>query len=54
MKNNKLWRLLAKALGSKSGATDQESDQIALIRLAVVLIYIITNIFIIAGVIHHW
>jgi len=54
MKNNKLWKLLAKALGDKSGWDERSSDQIALIRLAVVLVYIITNIFIIAGVIHHW
>jgi hypothetical protein len=52
--NNKLWRLIAKALGSKSGVDDCESDKIALIRLCIVLVYIITNIFIIAGVIRHW
>lgn len=44
----------AKALGDKAGDTDQESDRIALIRTAIVLCYIITNLFIIAGVIHHW
>ena len=54
MKNNKHWRLIAKALGNKASASDSESDKIALIRLAVVLVYIITNLFIIAGVIHHW
>jgi hypothetical protein len=54
MNRKQRWRLIAKALGSKSGATDRESDQIALIRLLVVLSYIITNLFIIAGVIHHW
>jgi hypothetical protein len=50
----KLWRLWAKALGEKSGATDQEADRIASIRTAIVLCYIITNLFIIAGVIRHW
>jgi hypothetical protein len=50
----KFWRLWAKALGEKSGATKQESDRIALIRSAIVLSYIITNCFIIAGVIRHW
>ena len=54
MNNKKLWRLLAKALGDKAGANDLESDRIALIRLAIVLVYVITNIFIISGVIHHW
>ena len=50
----KVWRLWAKALGEKSGATDQEADKVALVRTAIVLCYIITNIFIIAGVIRHW
>ena len=50
----KTWRLWAKALGEKSGNTDQEADRIALIRTAIILFYIITNAFIIAGVIKHW
>jgi hypothetical protein len=50
----KFWRLWAKALGEKSGATNQEADRVALVRTAIVLCYIITNIFIIAGVIRHW
>jgi hypothetical protein len=50
----KAWRLWAKALGEKAGATDQESDRIALIRTAIVLSYVVTNMFIIAGVIRHW
>jgi hypothetical protein len=49
-----LWRLWAKALGEKSGKTDQESNQIACIRTVIVLSYIITNCFIVAGVIRHW
>lgn len=51
---NKLWHLWAKALGEKSGSSDKEADKIACIRTAIVLIYIITNLFIIAGIIHHW
>jgi len=51
---HKLWRLWAKALGEKTGSTDQEADRIALIRTLVILSYIITNAFIIAGVIRHW
>ena len=50
----KLWRLWSKAIGEKSGATDKESDQIAVIRTLIVLSYIITNLFIIAGIIRHW
>ena len=51
---NKIWRLWAKALGEKSGKTNTEADTIALIRTVIVLCYIITNIFIVAGVIRHW
>jgi hypothetical protein len=51
---HKLWRIWAKALGEKMGATDQEADKVALIRTVIVLTYIITNLFIVAGVIRHW
>ena len=50
----RLWRLWAKALGEKSGATDQEADLVALVRTVIILTYIITNLFIIASVIRHW
>jgi hypothetical protein len=50
----KAWRLWAKAIGEKSGVNVKEADRIAIIRTAIVLCYIITNFFIIAGVIHHW
>jgi hypothetical protein len=49
-----LWRMWAKALGEKAGDTDDESDRIAFIRTLIVLSYITTNLFIIAGVIRHW
>lgn len=49
-----MWRLWAKALGEKYGNNDVEADKIALIRSVIVLSYIITNCFIIAGVIRHW
>lgn len=51
---NKLWRLWAKALGEKAGNSDAEADRIACIRTVIVLTYIITNCFIVAGVIRHW
>jgi len=50
----KFWRLWAKALGEKASANDQEADRIAFIRTAIVLIYIITNLAIVAGVVRHW
>jgi hypothetical protein len=49
-----MWRLWAKALGEKSGSSKSEADTVALIRTAILAIYIITNFFIIAGVIRHW
>ncbi len=52
--NMKLWRIWAKALGDKAGANNNEADLIAVFRTGIVLIYIITNFFIVAGVIRHW
>jgi len=49
-----MWRLIAKALGQKSGDNDTEADTIACIRFCIVLSYITTNCFIVAGVIRHW
>jgi predicted HAD superfamily Cof-like phosphohydrolase len=49
-----IWRLWAKALGEKSGKTNNESDLIALVRTLIVLFYLLTNVFIIAGVVKHW
>jgi len=54
MKRIGSWRIWAKALGEKSGNSDVEADQIACIRTLIVLIYIVTNFFIIASVIRHW
>ena len=49
-----MWRLWAKALGQKEGVTDQEADVIAAIRTSIVALYIVTNLFIIAGIMRHW
>jgi hypothetical protein len=48
------WRLWAKALGEKSGKNDREADKVAIIRTLIVISYVTTNMFIIAGVIRHW
>lgn len=50
----KFWRLWAKALGEKSGKTDEEANIVATIRTIIVLFYMVTNMFIIAGVLRHW
>jgi hypothetical protein len=49
-----MWRLWAKALGEKASDNDCEADRVAVIRTIIVLSYIFTNCFIIAGVIRHW
>jgi hypothetical protein len=49
-----MWRLWAKALGQKEGITDSEADVVAAIRTAIVALYIVTNLFIIAGIMRHW
>jgi hypothetical protein len=55
MKHRKtVWRLFAKALGEKASKCDRESDTIALIRMFIFATYLITNTFIIAGVVRHW
>jgi hypothetical protein len=50
----KLWTLWANALGAKAGKTDGEADRVAVIRTLIIVSYIVTNCFIIAGVIRHW
>ena len=54
MKNKNPWRLWAKALGEKASKCDKESDKIAIIRTVIFATYLITNCFIVAGVIRHW
>lgn len=55
-KQSNLWRLVSKSLGEKSGKTDKEADQIALIRLLMFLSIFITNAFIIYNALrtHHF
>ena len=53
-KKKTAWRLLAKALGEKSGKNDNEADRIALIRLVMFLSIFITNCFIVANAVRHW
>jgi len=54
MKKPTLWRWWAKALGEKASKCDKESDTIAIIRTFIFTTYLITNCFIVAGVIRHW
>ena len=54
MKSKNAWRWWAKALGEKASKCDRESDHIAIIRTVIFGTYLLTNCFIIAGVIRHW
>ena len=53
-KRKGVWRIWAKALGAKEGKDDREADTIACIRTLIFVSYLVTNIFIISGVIRHW
>lgn len=53
-KHKPLFRLIAKALGEKSGKDDREADRVAFIRILITLQVLITNFFIVAGVVRHW
>jgi len=49
-----MWRLWAKALGQKASECDKESDKVAVIRTLIFATYLVTNAFIVAGVMRHW
>jgi hypothetical protein len=53
-KQNNIWKIIAKSLGEKSGDTDKESDQVAVVRLIAFLSILITNSFIVANALRHW
>jgi hypothetical protein len=55
-KQSNLWKIIAKSLGEKSGDTDKESDQIAVVRLIAFLSIFITNSFIVYNALrtHHF
>ena len=49
-----IWRWWAKALGQKASECDKESDKVAIIRTIIFATYLVTNAFIVAGVMRHW
>ena len=53
-KRKTIWRWWAKALGEKPSHCDRESDTIAWIRTFIFISYLVTNLFIISGVVRHW
>lgn len=50
-KRKTIWRLVAKSLGEKASKCDKEADKIAFIRLAITLQILVTNFFIVFGVV---
>ena len=50
-----IWKIWADALGIKADENDNKhSDRVAIVRTMIVLVYLITNIFIVANIIKHW
>jgi hypothetical protein len=50
----RIWRLWAKALGQKASDDDSEADKVAWVRTFILTAYLVTNVFIVAGVVRHW
>jgi hypothetical protein len=50
----KLWHLWALALGEKAHKKDDVADRVAIVRTIIFATYLITNMFIVAGVVRHW
>ena len=49
-----MWKIWCKALGQKEGKSNKEADAVAVIRTLILLGYMITNSFIVSGVVRHW
>ena len=50
----KIWYIWSKALGEKAHEESKIANQVAIVRTLIVMCYIITNLFIIAGIVRHW
>jgi hypothetical protein len=48
------WRVWALALGEKASKCSIEADRVAVIRTFIFVSYLVTNIFIMAGVVRQW
>jgi hypothetical protein len=49
-----MWKLWSLALGEKAHKRDHLADKVAVLRTVIFATYLITNLFIVAGVIRHW
>ena len=49
------WKIWVKSLGAKADDDDNRiSDQVAIVRTGIVLVYVITNCFIVANIVKNW
>jgi hypothetical protein len=48
------WYLWSKALGEKAHDDRTTADKVAIIRTLIVLVYVITNLFIVSNIIIGW
>jgi hypothetical protein len=48
------WYVWSKALGEKASSCNKTSDKVAVVRTIIFATYLITNAFIVAGVIRQW
>jgi hypothetical protein len=51
---NHIWKTWARALGEKASKHKGEADAVAAIRTLIFATYLVTNVFIVAGVVRHW
>lgn len=49
-----MWKVWANALGAKASTDKRHSDHVAIVRTIILVMYMTTNCFIVAGVIRHW
>lgn len=48
------WYVWSKALGEKASSCNKTSDKVAVVRTIIFATYLITNAFIVAGVLRQW
>ena len=48
------WYVWSKSLGEKASSCNKTSDKVAVVRTTIFATYLITNCFIVAGVIRQW
>lgn len=53
-RRRKAFKIWANALGPKAAECQKLSDRVAMVRTVIFITYLVTNCFIIAGVIRHW